>query len=94
MGFGDSTHDREPQARTAVAGSASAAVGPVKPLEHTVALDLGDAGPVVTDDEADAVGCKPGHVEVHEAVVLICVLDRVAGEIPQRLGEAVRVGLE
>ena len=71
-----------------------AAVGAVEALEHALALGRRDPGTVVDNHEADAIRREPGDVETHEAVVLIGVLDRVAGEVAQRLGEPIGVGVQ
>ena len=93
MGLGDRADDRQPEPGTA-GGAVARRVGAVEALEDALALIWWDARAVVCHDETQTVASDRGDVEADEPVRGGGVLDRVAGEVAQRLGETVGVGLE
>src|SRR3984957_10851759 len=93
MGMGDRADYREPEAGPA-GGAVAGRVGAVEAVEDQLALIGGNAGTVVRHDETHTIALDRGDIEADEPVRRGGVLDRVAGEVTQRLGESVGVGTE
>ena len=91
VGLGDRAHDREPQTRSA-RGAVARRVGAVEAIEDALALLGGNARPVVFDEEPDPSRRAGLDAHAHEPPLGGRVLDRVAHQVAQRLGEPVGVG--
>ena len=88
VGGGYCAHDGESEARAA----APTRLGPVKAVEDTGSLGFRDSGPVVLDGQLHLV-LAGRHTQAHQTA-FGRVLDRVAREIVQRLGETIGIRVQ
>jgi hypothetical protein len=90
VSLGDRPHDRKPQAG-ATGSTITSRIGAMEAIKYTLALVGSNPRPVVFDHEPEPAAAKVLHAQTNDPLALIGVLNRIANQVSQRLGEAVRV---
>src|ERR1035438_8574999 len=93
VGLGARTDDRQSESRPS-ALAAAGRIGAMEPLKDALALLRWDSRTVVQHRKADPIRRRALHLQAHEPRRLARVLDRVAGQVAERLRQSIRIGME
>src|SRR5690242_6628100 len=87
---GDRLHDCEAEPSPSLPAR-STRIDAMKPPEHPLTLVDRDPGPVVHDCKSDPIGSDPLDFQPHNAMLLGRVLDGIARQVSECLGQPVRI---